>query len=59
MGSKESAANLGARHLAQLCADIETRAKAAEFDVTSESLDGLQREFTRVCVALAANRNES
>jgi HPt (histidine-containing phosphotransfer) domain-containing protein len=48
----------GARHLAQLCADIETRAKTAEFDVTSECLDGLQREFTRACAALTANRDE-
>jgi two-component system, sensor histidine kinase len=56
---KGSAANLGARHLAQLCADIETRAEAAEFDVTSECLDGLQREFTRACAALTTNRNES
>ncbi len=53
---KGSAANLGARRLAQLCADIETRAEVAEFDATSERLDGLQREFTRACAALAANR---
>jgi signal transduction histidine kinase/ActR/RegA family two-component response regulator len=56
---KGSAANLGARQLAQLCADIETRAEAAEFDLTSECLDGLQREFTRACAALTASRNAS
>jgi two-component system sensor histidine kinase/response regulator len=56
---KGSAGNLGARHLAQLCADIETRAEAAEFDVTSESLDRLQREFTRARAALTTNRNAS
>ncbi|HUL11640.1 MAG TPA: ATP-binding protein, partial [Methylococcaceae bacterium] len=56
---KGSAANLGARQLAQLCADIETRAGTAEFDVTSECLDELQREFTRACAALTANRNEN
>jgi len=56
---KGSAANLGARQLAQLCADIETRAGTVEFDVTSECLDELQREFTRDCAALTANRNEN
>jgi two-component system sensor histidine kinase/response regulator len=56
---KGSAANLGARRLSQLCADIETRAQAAEFDVTSENLDGLQREFIRACASLNVNRSES
>ncbi len=56
---KGSAANLGARQLAQLCADIETRAGTAEFDVTSECLDELQREFARACAALTANRKEN
>jgi two-component system, sensor histidine kinase len=54
-----SAANLGAQHLAQICADIEARAKVAELDATSECLDGLQREFARTCAALTANRNAS
>lgn len=49
---KGSAANLGARHLAQLCADIETRAATAEFGETSECLDGLEREFIRACTTL-------
>jgi two-component system, sensor histidine kinase len=56
---KGSAANLGARHLSQLCADIENRAQAAEFDVTSENLDGLQREFIRACASLNVNRDEN
>ncbi len=56
---KGSAANLGARHLAQLCADIETRAAAVDFNVTLECVDGLQREFTRVCAVLTANRKAS
>jgi hypothetical protein len=30
-------------------ADIEARAKAAELDATSGWLDGLQREFARIC----------
>jgi HPt (histidine-containing phosphotransfer) domain-containing protein len=51
---KGSAANLGAQRLAQLCADIETRAKAAELEACSACLDGLQREFARTCAALAA-----
>ncbi|HTQ70765.1 MAG TPA: ATP-binding protein [Acidocella sp.] len=56
---KGSAANHGARQLAQLCADIETRAAAAECDVTSESLDEVQREFTRACAALTTNWREN
>ena len=54
-----TAANFGAQHLAQICADIEARAKAAELDATSGWLDGLQHEFARICAALAADRNPS
>ena len=54
-----TAANFGAQHLAQICADIEARAKAAELDTTSGWLDGLQHEFARICAALAAGRNPS
>ena len=52
-----SAANFGAPHIAQICADIEARAKAAELDATSGCLDGLQREFARICAAHADDRN--
>ena len=52
-----TAANFGAQHLAQICADIEVRAKAAQLDTTSDWLDGLQREFARIRAALAAGLN--
>ena len=51
-----SAANLGAQHLAEICADLESRAKAADPDVTLDGMDRLQHEFARTCLSLAAGR---
>ncbi len=54
---KGSAANLGAQRLAELCADIETRAEAGGLKVTPDCLGELQREFARACRVLTDNRN--
>jgi HPt (histidine-containing phosphotransfer) domain-containing protein len=51
---KGSAANLGAQIVAQICADIETRAEAADLSSASAQLDELRREFARACDALTA-----
>jgi signal transduction histidine kinase/DNA-binding response OmpR family regulator len=51
---KGSAANLGAHIMVQICTDIETCAKAADFTTAPVRVEALQHEFTRACNALRA-----
>ncbi|WP_432534508.1 hybrid sensor histidine kinase/response regulator [Kineococcus arenarius] len=54
---KGSAANLGAEVLAQLCADLEARARAGDAPV-GRSLDGLREEVERTCRTFSALAGE-
>ena len=51
---KGSASNLGARHLAALCASLETKAKAGEFNEAAKTFDELKSEFQQVTEILLA-----
>ncbi|WP_432507486.1 response regulator [Kineococcus arenarius] len=54
---KGSAANLGAEVLAQLCADLEARARAGEAPI-GRSLEGLREEVERTCRTFSAIAGE-
>jgi HPt (histidine-containing phosphotransfer) domain-containing protein len=56
---KGSAANLGAHIMVQICTDIETCAKAANFTTAPVRVEALKREFTRACNALTAIPTEA
>ena len=49
---KGSAANLGARRMVQISADIEALAEAADLSTLPARTDDLQHEFARACDAL-------
>jgi HPt (histidine-containing phosphotransfer) domain-containing protein len=51
---KGSSSNLGARTLAALSAELETLGKQGTLEGAAEVLSRLQREYQRVCQALAA-----
>jgi len=56
---KGSAANLGAKIVVRICAEIEARAEAADLGAAPTLLDELQHEFTHACDALLATRTEA
>ena len=51
---KGSASGLGARRLARLCAELETRAKAGDLHAVREGSGGIAAEFARVQQELAS-----
>ena len=52
--ASDSSANLGARTLAQLCAELESAAGTSAIPGGTEILDRMEIEFARIQPALAA-----
>jgi HPt (histidine-containing phosphotransfer) domain-containing protein len=56
---KSNGATLGAAAFAELCRDLEQRAKAGELDGASELVERIEHEYAPLEGALAALRSES
>jgi len=51
-GLKGSASNLGARHLAKLCAELEKLSETGKLAETAELFGKVSEEYGRVCFVL-------
>ena len=56
---KSNGATLGAERFADLCRDLEQRAKAGELDDVPQLVDRIEHEFPPLCGALTALRSKS